>query len=244
MRIEGSKILITGAAKRIGRALALDLASRGGRIFLHYHRSLVEAKQLQNEIEKKFDSQVILLKADLSKLSQVKKLAQEVWKISKGLDVLINNASTFYPTKVGKLREAQWDDLFAVNAKAPYFLSEALGLKMKQRGRGKIINMADWAAQRTYSDYIPYCASKAALLAVTQGMAKALAPAVQVNAILPGTILWPEGFAKKLQKDFVAKTPLKRIGSLEEIASAVRFLIENDFTTGVFLPIDGGRHLV
>ena len=244
MQLQDSKILITGAAKRIGRTLALDLASRGAKLFLHCHRSARDAQKLKAEIEKKYHHEVFLFQADLSKLPQLKKMAEEVWKISRGLDGLINNASTFYPTKVGKLREVQWEDLFAINAKAPYFLSEYLGLKMKKRGRGKIINIADWAALRPYADYIPYSASKSALLAITQGMAKALAPAVQVNAILPGTILWPEGFDVKLQRDFIAKTPLKRIGNSEEMASAVRFFIENDFATGSFLHLDGGRHLV
>ncbi len=176
MKISGKIIFITGAAKRVGRAIALDLASRGADLIIHFHRSLREAKNLQAQIEKTWGMRVDLIRGDLGKVSELKKIARRAWQIRGGVDVLINNASTFYPTPLGKVRESEWEDLFNVNARAPFFLSEAIGLKMKSRGEGKIIYIADWAALHPYSRYIPYCASKASLVAVGQGMARALAP--------------------------------------------------------------------
>ena len=244
MKIAGSVVLITGGVKRIGRVISLQLASRGATLILHFHRSQKEATVLKKQIEKKFRTKVHLLRGDLREFSQVRRLAEQAWKITKRLDVLINNASTFFPTSLGEVSEAQWEDLFQVNARAPFFLSEYLGKKMKDRGKGKIINIADFYATRPSSNFIPYCASKASLLAITQGMAKALAPEVQVNAILPGPILWPEGVGEKGKKDIIQKTPLGRIGKPEDIAGAVRYLIEDaDYVTGSQLMIDGGRNI-
>lgn len=244
MKISGSVIMITGAAKRIGATVAMNLAEAGAKLILHFHRSEKEAIVLKNRLEKRFSTSVILVRGDLKKLSDLKSLSREAWNAFKKVDVLINNASTFYPTPLGKVKEEQWEDLFAVNVKAPFFLSEALGLKMKNRGRGKVINIIDWAALSPYTNYIPYCASKAALISVNRGLAKSLAPQVQVNAILPGPVLFPVGMSGSDKKKVLAKTPLKREGSPEDIAAAVRFLIEgSDFMTGTELHVDGGRHL-
>ncbi|HKY63565.1 MAG TPA: SDR family oxidoreductase, partial [bacterium] len=133
--------------------------------------------------------------------------------------------------------------LFSVNARAPFFLSEALGLKMKQRGRGKIVNIADWAALRPYTQYVPYCASKAALVAVSQGLAKSLAPRVQVNTILPGPVMWPDDLGPEVLRSVLSQTPLQRIGKPEDIAHAVKFLIEGDYMTGSLIHVDGGRSI-
>ena len=161
-----------------------------------------------------------------------------------GLDALINNASNFYPTPLGKTTFKQWDGLFAVNARAPYFLSQILGLKMKKRGSGKIINIADWAGLRPYVGYIPYCAAKAALVGVSQGLAKSLAPEVQVNTVLPGPVMWPADLGSKVKKEGLAKTPLKCIGRPEDIANTVKFLIEGtDYMTGSLVHVDGGRSI-
>ncbi|HCU25074.1 MAG TPA: hypothetical protein DF383_08655 [Deltaproteobacteria bacterium] len=244
MRLKGCTVLITGAAKRVGRAIALTLAAEGAALFIHYHRSVQEAQALKKQIQKRWKGRVEILSADLSRTEAVQELAASAWKLGK-VDVLINNASTFYPTPLGQVREREWEDLFNVNARAPFFLSETLGLKMKKRGRGKIINIADWAALRPYTRYVPYCASKAALVAVSQGLAKSLAPQVQVNTILPGPVMWPEDLGPEVKKSVIRQTPLQRIGSPQDIAGAVKFLIESgDFMTGSLLHVDGGRSIV
>jgi pteridine reductase len=244
MRIEGCVVFITGAAKRVGRALALDLASRGARLVLHFNRSRREVAALKRHMEKKWGTAVHLVQGDLSRFAELKRVGKEAWRVGGPIDVLVNNASTFYPTPLGKVREAQWEDLFNVNARAPFFLSESIGLRMKRRGRGKIINIADWAALHPHGKYVPYCASKAALVAIGQGMARSLAPEVQINTILPGPILWPEGMSEKAKRAILSQTPLQRIGAPEDVAAAVRFFIEgNDYMTGSQLHVDGGRHI-
>lgn len=241
MKLQNAVIFITGSAKRVGKAMALDFASRGARLIVHYHSSSKEAGKLKHQVEKKWGTPLGLIRGDLSQSDEIKRIAMEAWECFGRVDVLINNASTFYPTPLGKVKDEQWEDLFRVNAKAPFFLSQILGRKMKQRGKGKIINMGDWAAHRPYQGYIPYCASKAALLAVSEGLAKTLAPEVQVNAVLPGPILWKDQ-DEKTRREVVKKTPLARTGTPEDVVSAVRFFIEgNDFMTGSELHVDGGR---
>lgn len=210
---------------------------------IHFNRSSKEARSLQKQVENKVGGKVKLLQGDLSDFSDLKRVGEEAWKSWGRLDVLINNASTFIPTPLGKVSEAQWNELFDVNAKAPFFLNQMIGLKMKAKGKGKIINIGDWAAHRPYTGYIPYCASKAALLALSQGMARSLAPEVQVNSVLPGPVLWKDQDPAR-RNSILKKTPLGKSGSPEDIASAVRFFIEgNDFMTGSELHVDGGRHL-
>lgn len=244
MQLKGCTVLITGAAKRVGRVIALTLAESGADILIHYHRSSKDAEALQSLIKKKYKKIPGLLRGDLSKLDDLRRIADEAWKLRKKVDVLINNASTFYPTPLGKVREEQWEDLFNVNARAPFFLSEALGLKMKKRGKGKIINIADWAALQPYTQYVPYCASKAALVAISQGMARTLAPEVQINTILPGPVMWPDDLGPAVMKNVIRNTPLKRIGTPQDIANAAKFLIEgSDFMTGSLIHVDGGRHI-
>ena len=244
MQLKGCTVLITGAAKRVGRAIALTLAAGGAEILIHYHRSAKDALALQKILAKKFKAKSGLVQGDLSQWSEVKRIAEAAWKLRKKVDVLVNNASTFYPTPLGKVREEQWADLFNVNARAPFLLSETIGLKMKKRGRGKIVNIADWAALQPYTQYVPYCASKAALIAIGQGMARSLAPEVQINTILPGPVMWPEDLDDAVKRSVIRHTPLKRIGTPQDIANTAKFLIEgSDFMTGAAIHVDGGRHI-
>jgi pteridine reductase len=244
MKIHGAVVLITGAARRVGRVIALDMASRGAKVIVHYHRSKKEAEQLARSVRRKGDGAIQLLQGDLAAFSEVQRIAKEAWAWKGRVDVLIHNASSFYPTPLGEVTEQQWEDLFATNAKAPFFLSQALGKKMFRRGRGKIVCLGDWAAYRPYSNYLPYCAAKAALLALSKGLARSLAPVVQVNAVLPGPVMWPKDLDPRAKKNILRKTPLGRVGSPEDVASAVRFFIEgNDFMTGSELHVDGGRHI-
>ena len=244
MKISGSVIMITGGARRVGRVVAQELAKSGARLVLHYNSSETEAASLKRSLQTKFKSKVVLVQGNLKKWDQLQEIVRQGWDAFGKVDVLVNNASTFYPTPLGKVREEQWDDLFDVNAKAPFFLGEALGLKMKRRKKGKILNIADWSANRPYTQYVPYCASKAALVAVSRGLAKSLAPEVQVQTILPGPVMWPQDLGEKAKQQVLKQTPLKRMGSPQDVASAVKFLIEgNDFMTGTELHVDGGRHL-
>lgn len=244
MKLKGSVVLITGAAKRVGRVIALDLVSRGAQVIVHYHRSQREAEELARMVRRKRKGGIHLLQGDLSDLEEVRRVAEQAWAWKGRVDVLIHNASSFYPTPLGEVTESEWDDLFATNAKAPFFLSQILGKKMFQRGMGKIVCIGDWAAYQPYRGYLPYCAAKAALLALSKGLARTLAPKVQVNAVLPGPVMWPKTAGATLKKKVIQKTPLERAGSGEDVASAVRFFIEgNDFMTGSELHVDGGRHI-
>ncbi|MFO1518294.1 MAG: SDR family oxidoreductase [bacterium] len=244
MKLKDSVILVTGAARRVGRATALALARGGACLILHYHRSKREVLSLQKEIAA-IGGKSHCVSADLSRLAEVEKLVRRAYRFENRIDVLVNNASLFYPTPLGKASSEEWDELFDVNAKAPFFLSQAIGEKMKLRKRGKIIHLGDVAALKPYPGYLPYSASKAALVSLTQGLAKALAPHVTVNAILPGAVMLPESYGVREKKRILRKIPLRKIGSPEDVAQAVRFLIEGgDYITGALLPVDGGYSLL
>jgi len=262
MNIEGKTALITGGATRLGRAIALALAAEGMNLLLHYHRSARPARQTQKEAES-FGVRVSLLKADLGKFSGIQSLLRQAFRHSRKIELLINNAAIFYKTPLGQVKEKDWDAFQNVNLKAPFFLSEAIGLRMVKQKEGKIINLADWSVYRPYTQYLPYCASKAGLVALTQGLARALAPHVPVNAIAPGPILpaVPSPMRRDCQaatklevsspaagrspaenRQIIQRTPLKRFGSPEDIVETVRYLLKGtDFVTGIILPVDGGN---
>jgi len=240
MEISGKKILITGAAKRIGRALAVHLAAQGAELILHYHHSEKEAKSLKKDLGKSSKKTPILIQADLGKAEEVLRLADQVWDDFGPIDVLINNASVFFPTVLGSAQALDWDRLLSVNAMAPMFLMDRLGTRMKKRGKGKIVNIADSNTMKAAAAYLPYSASKAALLSLSQGYARALAPQVQVNAILPGPILWPANYNPALKKKVLEKTLLKKIGNTDDIVQAVEFLIRGENMAGTLLNVDGG----
>lgn len=244
MEIQGKTALVTGAAKRIGRAIALLLAQEGMNLLLHYHQSRREIREVQR-IAERYGVRVRLLPADLKKFSEIKRLVREAFRHSPRIHLLVNNASVFYKTPLGRIRERDWDKLLDVNLKAPFFLAEAVGIRMLREREGKIINLVDWTAFRPYTQYLPYCASKAGLVAVTRGLAKALAPHVQVNAIAPGPILPHRGASAAENRRVIKRTPLKRFGEPGDIAEAVRFLVKStDFVTGAILPVDGGNLIV
>lgn len=241
MKIEGKTALITGSAKRIGRAIALTLAGEGMDLLLHYHHSFREVRETQKAAER-LGARVHLLHADLGRFSEIRSLLQKAFRLAPRIHLLINNASLFFPTPLGRVREKDWDRLFAINLKAPFFLAEGVGLRMFRQKEGKIINLVDWTAFRPYTRYLPYCASKAGLVALTQGLARALAPHVQVNGIAPGPILPAVGATPAEIRRVIQRTPLKRFGDPGDIAEAVRFLVRStDFMTGAILPVDGGN---
>lgn len=246
MKLVGKNVLITGAARRIGRQIALTLAKRGANILIHYRNSKKEALSLQKEIEF-FCAHSVLLQADFTSgpiAKTVDSFLAKAYKVFPRIDVLVNNASVFYPTRVGKITDKDWDQILDANLKAPFFLSQAVGRKMYQQKSGKIINLLDWLGERPGEKYLPYSISKAGLIAATKGLAKAFAPHVQVTGIAPGPILPAEANTAAEQAKAAEKTLLKRYGNPADIAETVRFLIEGtDFITGSMIAVEGGALL-
>lgn len=247
MNIRDKNILITGASKRIGRALAVDLASQGANIIIHYLNSGKRAVALKKELEKKFGIKAYVIKANLAadKLEPVIKKMLSALEAKVGeIDVLINNASIFYATPLGKVKEKEWDTFQSIHIKSSFFLSQSIGLKMKKRGAGKIINMIDSATKHPHPDFLPYIISKSALETATIGLAKTLAPNVQVNGVAPGPILPPVGASNKDKRRVSKSTLLKRFGDPADIVATVNYLLSGtDYVTGVIIPVDGGRSI-
>ena len=238
--------LITGSAKRIGAAIARYLHPRGYDIVLHYRQSADLAKTLRDELNQARPHSCIALHADLADASAWPQLADQAHAWQQRLDLLVNNASSFYPTPVGQTTLAQWDDLVASNAQAPYFLSQHLAPALRE-SQGSIINIVDALAQQPNADFIPYSMAKTGLITLTRALAKTLAPHVRVNAVSPGAMLWPEADheATDEQKQAVLDgIPLQRMGSPDDIARTVYFLAEEaPYITGQNIAVDGGRSL-
>lgn len=242
MDLERSAILITGAAKRVGSAIAVMLAQAGTRhLILHFNRSAKEAEVLAKRLVKLGTRQVSLVSADLSDHEDVKDLVQTVSKTAPDLNGIVFNASVYSRTPFGQISQADWDAQFDINLKSVFFLSQGLAPAMKKRG-GKIVLLGDWSGLRPYTDYIPYCLSKTGILYLTHALAKALAPKVMVNCILPGPVLMPETAPASFARAAKNATLLKRLGRPEDVAQAVRFFLKDaDFSTGAWLTVDGGR---
>lgn len=242
MRLQGKTALVTGAGRRVGRAIALALAERGANLAIHFHRSREEAAQVAREANGRYGVDARIFKADLARVAPVESLARAVLRAFGDVHVLVNSASAYEKNTFGRISSEDWDKHLDANLRAPFFLSQAIGTAMKRRGEGKIVNIADWAGKRPYIDYMPYCISKAGLLCLNTALAKALAPEVQVNAVLPGPVMLPEDFTPKMREAVVRATLVKRIGTPEDVARAVVFLIEgSEFITGAELTVDGGR---
>lgn len=233
-------VLITGAAKRIGANIARDLHSNGMNVIIHYYSSEIEAKILTDELNSIRHNSAYSVKADLRNIDSFNGLLESVLNFTDTLDVLINNASMFYSTSVGKTTADQWMDLVGTNLKAPYFLAQTFQAFLKS-ARGCIINITDIYGDFPLKNHAVYSASKAGLIMLTKSLAQELAPEIRVNAVSPGAILWPENFEENYQSEVIAKTLLGRTGSVEDITSAIRFLIDSDFITAQILNVDGGR---
>ncbi|OGW92163.1 MAG: hypothetical protein A3D28_05350 [Omnitrophica bacterium RIFCSPHIGHO2_02_FULL_63_14] len=243
MDIKGKTALVTGAAVRVGRQIALTLAARGANILLHYNSSGDEAKKTRAEIQA-FGVKCELLQADIGEADEVRRMAEEAHKRFPVVEILVNNASAYYPTPLEKVKETDWDILMAGNLKGAFFLSQALGLRMREGSGGKIINIADWTALRPYKHFAPYSAAKGGLITLTKSLARDLAPKVYANAVAPGPILPPADMPQS-EVDAVAKlTALGRWGGPEAVANAVIFLLENDYINGTVLVVDGGRSIL
>jgi NAD(P)-dependent dehydrogenase (short-subunit alcohol dehydrogenase family) len=244
MQLRGQYALITGAARRLGREIAETLAGRGAYVVCHYHRSGAEARALCGRIERA-GGRALAVAADFARpaglAARIRRFAAQVLGKVPRIDILVNNAADFYPTPLGRVREADWDHFMALNLKAPFFLAQEFGLRMFKRKRGVIVNLADWTALKPHPRYLPYAVSKAGLVALTAGLARALAPHVRVNGIAPGPILKARGMSAAQARAVARGTLLKRFGRPEDIARAVRFLCEdNDYITGAMIPVEGG----
>lgn len=237
-------VLITGAARRLGAVIAEHLHAAGYAIALHYRHSGREAAALGARLQAIRPGSCVVLPADLNDLAQLPVLIDRVLTHFGRLDALINNASAFYPTRFGSVAVADWDDLFASNAKAPFFLAQAAAPALKA-AHGTILNLIDIYAERPLAAHSVYCMAKAALAMMTLSLAKELAPEVRVNGIAPGAVLWPEtGKEAGDQAELIAKTPLRRVGSPADIAGAALFFLRDaPFVTGQILRVDGGRAL-
>ena len=236
--------LVTGAAKRIGAEIARHLHSAGYDLALHYRSSRTEMDALVAELEASRADSTLALQADLAEFDRLPELvAHTVGRFGR-LDALVNNASTYYATPLGSATPAQWDELFASNARAPFFLSQAAAPHLKA-SHGAIVNIADVYAERPLAGHAVYCMAKAALVMATKALAKELGPEVRVNAVAPGNILWSDNPVKAETLDVLReRTALQRQGEPADIAEAVRWLLAgNRYVTGQVLAVDGGRNL-
>lgn len=242
MKLKGKTAFVTGAAKRVGREIALGLADRGANIVVHYNTSAADARRTVAEIKAR-GVDAIAVKANQAKAAEVRAAVAKALKHFGLVEILVNSAAVYRKTPFDKLGEKDWDYHIDANLKGPFLLALELGRHMKRRGiAGKIINFADWAAIRPYANYLPYCVSKAGVICLTRSLAKALGPKIQVNAIAPGPVLLPPDFSAKERREVIKATLVKRIGSPQDIVNAVIFLIEgSDFITGHTLVVDGGR---
>jgi len=244
MNLENKVALVTGAAHRVGKSIALGLAHEGMKIALHFNRSQEQANQTLEEI-KALGAEAIAIQGDFADVAQIKNVVKKCHEHFEKIDVLINNAALYFKTPVGETSEPGWDGLLDINLKAPYFCAQYVSGLMKQQKRGKIINITDVAGISPWPEFIPYSASKAGLIAVTKGLAKALAPNIQVNAIASGTILMSEGATEEYKNEIKDSTLLKKLGTPEDIVNTAIFLLKgSDFMTGEVVVVDGGRLLV
>jgi pteridine reductase len=240
--LNGKVALVTGGARRVGAAIVRRLHGAGARVAVHYRGSEADAKELEAELEAARAGSVARIRRDLLEPGAPEALVAEVVERFGRLDVLVNNASIFYPRKVGRIEPRHWDELIGSNLRAPLFVAQSAAPHLKQ-ARGAIVNITDIHAERPLKGFALYSVAKAGLAALTRSLALELAPEVRVNAVAPGAIAWPDDdkFDNAERQRIVSTTPLGRIGSPEDIAQAVHFLATAPFVTGQTLAVDGGR---
>ncbi|HJP05375.1 MAG: pteridine reductase [Gammaproteobacteria bacterium] len=240
--LDGQWVLITGAARRIGAAIAHALHAHGANIAVHYRDSADDAEQLANALNGGRASSALTVKADLLDSSGLAQLVEGVVEQTGRLDVLVNNASTFYATPLDEVTEKDWDDLLGTNLKAPLFLAKAAAPHLRETG-GCIVNIVDIHAHRPLKNYPVYGPAKAGLAMLTRSLAKDLAPEIRVNGVSPGAILWPEDdMPAKVQQSIIKQIPMGRTGEPDDIARTVLFLVKDaPYVTGQIIAVDGGR---
>jgi pteridine reductase len=241
MELAGRTALVTGGAHRVGRALSTALAEAGMRVAIHYNSASAEADALERELAAR-GSECRTYQADLTRPEAPASLIAAVTGDFGGLDVLVNSAAVMLRTPVDTVTPDEWDAMFALNLRAPFFVSQAARAAL-QAAHGCIVNLADLAAFETWPEYIPHGISKAAVVQMTRALARAFAPDVRVNAIAPGAVLLPDAWDDATRAHFAATTPLRRIGSPDDVVQALLYLLRADYVTGDTLVVDGGRRV-
>jgi pteridine reductase len=241
VQLEGRAALVTGAGRRLGRAIAVALGARGMHVGVHYGSSAAGARETATEIERS-GGRAACLQADLTEPDAPAALVDRAVAALGRLDVLVNSAAVMVRTPVGEVTPADWDAMFALNLRAPFFAAQAAAPHLA-RQRGAIVNLADLAAFETWPAYVPHGISKAGVVQMTRALARVLAPDVRVNAVAPGTVLLPDSWPDDAARRLVETTPLRRLGGPEDVTRAIVFLLESDYITGETILVDGGRHI-
>lgn len=233
--------LVTGAGHRVGRAIALGLAGRGATVAVHYHRTREGADEVAREIER-LGARARTFAADLADARAPAELIRRVDEAMGGIDILVNSAAVMERTPFGEVTPERWDEIMALNLRAPFLLAQAAAPLLTARG-GAVVNIADLAAFETWPAYLPHGISKAGIVYLTRALARVLAPAVRVNGVAPGAVLLPEHWEPRDAEHLVRTTPLARLGSPDDVVRTVLFLLESDYLTGETIIVDGGRHI-
>jgi len=239
--LSGRVVLVTGAGRRVGRAIALSLGARGMHVVVHFNGSRDGADETARLITAA-GGVAVVEQADLSQVDAAHRLVDRSVAWRGALGALVNSAAIMLRTPVGETSAADWDTMFAINVRAPYFLSQRAAPALAA-SHGSIVNIADLAAFESWPAYVPHGMTKAAVVQMTRAMASALAPDVRVNAVAPGVVLLPEGWSAEGAEHLRSTTPLRRLGSPEDVAQAVIYLLEAQYVTGEVIRVDGGRHI-
>ena len=242
MELGGRVALVTGAGRRVGRAIALGLAAKGMRVAVHYNSSSQGAEESVRLARAAGAPDAWSVAADLRDAGAITRLVDGVAQRGGALDVLVNSAAEMRKTPFDSVTPAEWDDIMSLNMRSPFFCSQAAARHMMTRG-GAIVNIADLAALETWPEYIPHGISKAGVMQMTRALARRLAPNIRVNAVVPGAVLLPEHWTSEDADKLIRTTPLGRLGAPEDVARAVVYLLEADYVTGDAVVVDGGRHL-
>lgn len=238
MSLHDKTALVTGGARRLGRAIALALGRAGMRVAIHYHASASAAEQVLAEL-RATGASAIAIPGDLSRSTDCERVVDEALAQWGGLDLLVNNAGIWGPTPVGSVTEEQWDELLHTNLRSMFFVAQRAADALRA-SRGSIVNIADVGVERPWRNHTPYLVSKGGVIALTRALAKDLAPEVRVNAVAPGPVLLPDDWSAEQQEQVARTTLLRRVGSPDDIAGAVLYLAQAGYVTGVTLPVDGG----
>jgi pteridine reductase len=241
MELRGRAALVTGAGRRLGRAIAVALGARGMHVAIHYSSSARGARETAAEIDR-LGGRATCLEGDLTQPETPATLVDASVEALGGLDVLVNSAAVMVRTPVGEVTPRAWDAMFALNLRAPFFLAQAAAPHLARR-RGSIVNLADLAAFETWPAHVPHGITKAGVVQMTRALARALAPEVRVNAVAPGAVLLPDDWPEDAARRLAATTPLGRLGSPDDVTRAILFLLESDYITGETILVDGGRHI-